>query len=764
MNTPILATKIYIPPRRSELVPRPRLIERLDAGLGRKLTLISAPAGFGKTTLLAEWIAEDTAPQPEIPSPKFCWLSLDKSDNDPARFWRYAIAALQTVDTAIGETAQAALQSPQQPPLETLVTALLNDVATLPISLILILDDYHAIEAQSIHEGVNFLLDNAPPQLHLVITTREDPPLALPRRRGRREIAEIRAAELRFTTEEAAELLNAVLSLSLSPEDVAALEERTEGWIVGLQLAALSLQERDPSGQRDFVAAFAGNDRYVVDYLVEEVLQRQPRHIQSFLLQTSALERLCGPLCDAVTGRDDSQAILEYLEQANLFTLPLDNRRHWYRYHQLFADLLRQRLVQSRDVQDITSLHLKASGWHEQEGLIAEAVPYALAASDFEYAADLIERHVLDVFYRSEIILVHNWLQALPKDVIRSHPLLQAVYANTVVLVSSYSPESAKLAAQWLQEAENTLAAQSHNVGTAPSDQSTLTLAASFLATFRAYLARFRGDDPQTVIDLSFQALNRLPQDDLRFRSALANNIGFAYLTLGDSASAARAFEQARQIGEASGDLFNTYGAIHAQAELSCGRGQLRQAAALCREALLPIQGTREQASRLVPYTGTVYITLGQILLEWNEIEEAEGILRTGIELVNLTTADYVRAVGHVALARLRRAQGDLQGALDVLQRVEPARADIAAFIAAHKARLWLAQPGDTGDLSLAVKWVQERQPQLNDVAPSAGPFNAVSLTLARLLIIQHRRQGQPDLQPLLQFLDKQLHSAQKIA
>ncbi len=367
MTTPLLTTKFHIPAVRSELVSRPRLIDRLNAGLGHKLMIVSAPAGFGKTTLLSEWVRQAKEP--------VAWLSLDQGDDDANRFWRYVVAALQTVEATIGKTVQAALQSPQQPPLDTLVTALINDIVTLAMPITLVLDDYHLIRTDLVHTSLNFLLDHIPPQLHLIITTREDPPLALSRRRGRRELTEIRAAELRFAIAEIGEFLNTITRLELSVEDIATLERRTEGWIVGLQMAAISLQERGPADQHDFVTAFAGDDRYIVDYLVEEVFQHQPPYIQDFLLQTSILERLCGPLCDAVcsrgtgvSGRNDSQSILRYLEQGNLFTIPLDNRRHWYRYHRLFADLLRQRLGQSAQTQDITSLYLRASRWCERRG------------------------------------------------------------------------------------------------------------------------------------------------------------------------------------------------------------------------------------------------------------------------------------------------------------------------------------------------------------------------------------------------------------
>jgi LuxR family maltose regulon positive regulatory protein len=337
MDTPLLKTKLYIPPVRPVLVPRPRLIERLNAGLQRKLTLISAPAGFGKTALAAQWISD-------LQSPVVAWLSLDEDDNDPARFFTYLIAALETVQADVGVDALALLQSPQPPPLQAVLTMLINSLTTIPADFVLVLDDYHVVEQQPIHDALTFLLDHLPPQMHLVIASRADPPLPLARLRTRSQLTELRAADLRFTPDEAAAFLNQAMGLSLSPEDVAALEARTEGWIAGLQLAALSMQGRDDIP--GFIAAFTGSQHYILDYLVEEVLQRQPESIQAFLLQTSILERMTGPLCDALTDTGDGQTMLDRLEHANLFIAPLDDERHWYRYHRLFADFLRARLRQ----------------------------------------------------------------------------------------------------------------------------------------------------------------------------------------------------------------------------------------------------------------------------------------------------------------------------------------------------------------------------------------------------------------------------------
>jgi len=761
MTAPLLRTKTYIPDVRAKVVSRSRLVERLNAGLGCKLTLVSAPAGFGKTTLISEWLRQLRRP--------VAWLSLDRSDNDPAQFWRYVTAALQTADASIGEAVLAALQSPQSPPLEPLVTALINDVAAAFAPLLLVLDDYHVIEDKVIHDSLNFLLDYLPPQMHVVITTRADLPLSLARRRGRAELNEIRAADLRFTVAEAAEFLNTHMGLNLSVEDIASLENRTEGWIVGLQMAALSMQGMEDKHR--FVASFAGDDRYVVDYLVEEVLQLQPPHVQTFLLQTSILEQLCGPLCDAVVketgdGRSDettlcSQTILEYLESSNLFTIPLDNQRHWYRYHHLFADLLRHRLERSASAQGIASLHLRASEWFEGEGSISEAVSYALASCDQGYAAELIERHVLTLFYRSETILVYNWLKALPEDVVRARPLLCAVYGACTMLASRgsvQSPELQTLVEQWLQAAEDALASQPE---AGSSDRPSHDVVTGFIAKFRAYLAQFRGDDPQTIIDLSRQALENLPEDDLMFRSALAYNLGVSYWRLGDRDAARRAFEQAEQIGKVSNDLFNAAGGICGQAELARTDGRLREAAEMCRKGLQSISNLA--SGRQVPYAGTIYITLGSILSEWSELDKAADTLTKGLKMIELTSAPQSKQQGYIEMAYIQQAQGEMAQALDSLKRVEHVWPGGKESIDSLRARIWLRQADrDPHYLGDAIQWARGLGIQLDS---DGDEYDEVRLTLARVILVQHRLQsasGRPDLQPLFRFLDRQLELAQE--
>ncbi|MDH4136696.1 MAG: LuxR family transcriptional regulator, partial [Anaerolineae bacterium] len=376
MSTPLLTTKLYIPPVRPELVLRPHLIERLNAGLHRKLSLVSAPAGFGKTTLLSEWVAGCGRP--------VAWVSLDEDDNDPVRFLAYFVAALQTIEANAGESALNAFQAAQPPPMESLLTTLVNEIAAIPDPFALVLDDYHLISAQPIHDALTFLLDHFPPQMHLVIVTRADPPLPIARLRGRGQLTELRQADLRFTLDEAAEFLKQIMGLELPTDDVTALASRTEGWVTGLQMAALSIQSHEDVSR--FIAEFTGSQHYILDYLIEEVLQRQPESVQSFLLQTSILNRMSGPLCDAVTGTGNSHAMLEHLEHANLFVFPLDDNQHWYRYHILFADLLRHRLLEVQpDL--VPTLHRQASEWYERNGQMAEAIDHTLAVEDFERAA-----------------------------------------------------------------------------------------------------------------------------------------------------------------------------------------------------------------------------------------------------------------------------------------------------------------------------------------------------------------------------------------
>jgi len=723
---PLLTTKLYLPSARAELINRPRLVSILDGAIRQhhKLILVSAPAGFGKTTLVADWLRRSGR--------KAAWLSLDKDDNNPARFWRYVIAALQTVDAALGQTALAALAAPQLPPLESLLASLINDLSGLTWPIILVLDDYHFIETEAIHNSLTFFLDHLPVQLCLVITTRVNPPLALSRLRGRAQLTEARTADLRFSTEEAGAFLNIANNLNLPEEDIASLENRTEGWIVGLQLAALSL--RLQADRRAFVAAFAGDDHYVADYLLEEVLQHQSPEMQTFLIQTSILDRLCGPLCETVTGREDCQGILDRLEQANLFVVPLDNRRYWYRYHHLFADLLRRRLHQAMTHPEWMALYRRACAWYEQEGLVVEAISQALTVSDFEYAADLLDKYVLSVFYRSETMLVHQWLKSLPEDVIRARPLLCAVYANILAHMVGFRGQPLQQAESWLQFAEQALA----NV-TSPTRPSTIRpdsdIARRFIDLSHAYFALWRNEAPQKVISLAQHALSGLPDADditidpnyLRFHSGLNCNLGISYLNLGDETAANLAFDRARKIGEKCGDLLNASAAVANQSDILRRHGRLHEAFALCREALESFRGPGKRPDFSIPFVGIIHVTLGQVYLEWNSLDEAESTLMQGLELSKLTSGANINLMAYISLARLKQARGDYDSALTLLDQVEQKRTEINTLVDALRVRLRMFQ----GNLAVAAKWANGRH--FLDVIDNDA------LTLVRVSIALHR-------------------------
>jgi LuxR family transcriptional regulator, maltose regulon positive regulatory protein len=411
---PLLYTKLHVPRPRAHLVSRSHLVKRLQQGMDYPLTLVSAPAGFGKTTLLAQWLAESDTP--------VAWLSLEPEDNDPVRFLTYLIAALQTVDAQVGTTVLDLLRTPQPPPPETVVALLTNDLLRSTVEdFALVLDDYHVITAEPLHRALTALVEHLAPQLHLILATRADPPLPLSRLRARGQLTEVRAADLRFSSEEANAFLHTSMGLDLPPGDLAALERRTEGWVAGLQLAALSLQGRaDVSG---FLAAFTGSHRFVLDYLTEEVLTRQPALMQSFLLHTSVLERLSGSLCEAVTGQQGSQAMLEALERANLFVVALDDERRWYRYHHLFAEVLNNRLQQA-DPGLVPDLHRRASAWYEAHGFVVEAVQHALAAPDLEQTARLIEQHGIPIVFGGQYHALLGWMDRLPEALVRAHPML----------------------------------------------------------------------------------------------------------------------------------------------------------------------------------------------------------------------------------------------------------------------------------------------------------------------------------------------------
>ena len=648
MSTPILATKLYVPPPQPRVVHRPRLIERLNEGLHRRLTLICAPAGFGKTTLLSEWLAGWERPA--------AWLSLDEGDSDPTRFLTYLVAALQTVAADIGEGALGMLQSPRPPPTETVLTTLLNEITTIEDEIVLVLDDYHVVDAKPADDALSFLLEHQPPRMHLVIATREDPNLPLARLRARGQLAELRAADLRFTPSEAAEFLKGAMGLSLSAEDIAALETRTEGWIAGLQLAAISLQGRKDA--TNFVESFTGSHHFVLDYLVEEVLGQQSESVQAFLLRTSILERLCGPLCDAVLldPSASGQETLEYIERANLFLIPLDNERRWYRFHHLFAELLLQRLHQSTasstgdEMGDVAELHNRASVWYEDNGLEIEAFQHAAAAQDVDRAERLIEGKGMPLYFRGTVAPVLNWLESLPKTVLDARPSLCVVYASVLLLVDHTAVE------QKLQVAEAALQ-------DTEQDDKTRDLVGR-IASMRATLAVIQ-HDAETIIAQSRRALEYLHPDNLPLRTATTWTLGHAHQLQGDRAAASRAYDEVISTGKSFGDSVYTIAATINLGQLQEADNKLSLAAESYRR-VLQLAGDPPQ-----PIACEACLGLARITYQWNDLDAAEQHGQQFIQLTRQMGSVDSFASYDVFLARLKLAQGDVAGAVAILAKAE---------------------------------------------------------------------------------------------
>ena len=678
----LVSTKLHFSQVRPKLVARPRLTERLERDPARRLTLISAPAGFGKTTLLVEWLRERADGEGSV-----AWLSLDEGDNDPTRFLSYLVAALQAVEKGIGEGVLSALRSPEPPHIEAITAALINEVAALPEELTLILDDYHVIDAEPVHGVISFLLEHQPTNMHLVISSRINPPLPLSRLRARNQMMELDASKLSFTSQEAATFLNSAMGLGLSAEDVAALEERTEGWIAGLQLAALSMRDReDVSG---FVKAFSGSHRDVLDYLAEEVLERQPGQMREFLLQTCVLDHLSGALCNALSARSDGQAILERLERDNLFVIALDDDRRWYRYHHLFRDFLRTRL-QRESPERVSELHRRAAAWYEQNDLTSEAVGHALAAEDYERAADLVERVIGEMWFRGEVMTLLGWLESLPEEAKRRRPRLLLEHATARMWVGRLEGVEALVS-----EAERLVEAATQRTGEGPPSSAEnihRRYLLGYAAATRAWHANLLGS-PQSGIEFARRALALLP-DDPRPRTFAAFSLAAAYSFAGDYKAASAAFAETAELGLAAGHDYLTLEAMGYHAELQMARGRLREAYGILRRAL---GFAAERGDVSLPATGEVYVAMGELLYEWDDLDSAEDRLTEGVRLAERTGQLGSLVDGYVSLSRLKQVQGDTDGAIEAAQEVERlARSSgVGQFIveaAAWKARLHLAR------------------------------------------------------------------------
>ena len=730
MSTPILATKLYIPPPRTKVVIRPRLIERLNEGLHGKLTLISAPAGFGKTTLVSEWVAGCERLEPKV---RVSWLSLDEGDNDPADFLAYLVATLQTIAANIGARVLSVLQAHQPPPIESILIALLNEITAIPDNFVLVLDDYHVIDSKPVDEALTFLLEHLPPQMHLVITTREDPHLPLARLRARSQLTELRAADLRFTPAETTDFLSQVMGLNLSAEDITALENRTEGWIAGLQLATISMQ-----GHQDvtsFIRSFTGSHHFVLDYLIEEVLQQQSESIQTFLLRTSILDRLCGPLCDSVLGSPSAsgQQTLEYLERANLFIVPLDNERRWYRYHHLFGELLRKRLGQSLVPGEIAELHIQASEWYEQNGFPSDAIHHAFAVKDFERVAKLAELEWPVIHENIQSIKWLGGLKKLPEEIIRARPVLCVKFAWAFLNAGELEAAEAKMrdAEKWLEP--TTITAEKSD---APSiemvvvDEEQFKSLPVLLAAARAYHAQAIGDISGTI-KYTQRVLELSPEGDSQWRGAASSLLGLAQYASGNLDAAYRAFSD----GLAKAGPYEGISGNFVLAGIKSAQGQLNTALGIYEKA---IRLVLEHGEPMPLGTEDLYSGISELHRERGDLETAAQDLVMAKKLGDQVELPDWQHRWYIAQARLLQTTGDLAGALGLLEEAERrfvrTPVPIIRPIAALKARIRIAQ----GKIAEAKDWVRARDLSVDDDISYLHEFE--HMTLARVLIAQEKR------------------------
>jgi LuxR family maltose regulon positive regulatory protein len=731
MTIALLQTKLYVPPVRPNLVSRPRLVEQLTAGLGqsssgfaRRLTLISAPAGFGKTTLVAEWLNHLEFP--------YTWLSLDAGDNDPVRFIIYLIAALQNADESIGQAAQSLLGAPQPPSLESLMTLLINDIAAAPEPLALVLDDYHAIHAAWIHEALEFLVAHLPPRLHLVVVTRQDPPLPVPRLRVRGQVTELCEDDLRFTPEEAGSFLNQALGSTLDAQTITTLGARTEGWIAGLQLAALSMRGKPTDRIAEFVGLFSGSHRHVIDYLAEEVLGQQSDEIRDFLRKTSILDRLTPPLCDALTGRQDSQALLRQLDQDNLFLVPLDDQRQWYRYHHLFADFLRTEL----GPETLAGLHSKAAGWLVAHDLLPEAVQHTLASGDTGEAARVISLAAEGAFRTASLVTLEGWLDALPDETVRADSEL-AAYKGFVLFFAGRTGQ----ASDYVRAAEGSL----------PLDASPAI--SGRLLCLKAHLA-LPLNTPDAVLELSNEALAHLDPSDAVFRNLALNLLGQVLEMQGDVVAAAKVYGEAahgeRGAGNQVGALVVLTNLVFSLNEL----GRRREALAVCQQA---IEEAAAQPQQLLSVSEGMYLSWSLLSYEANELRKASKQVERALELVKRVNIVDGVLWGWYILARVHLARGEIENMRQVAQKGRQCAAhrDVyeakETWFSALEAQASLLE----GDLAAAERWAEAAGFSPTDTPHHWDEF--AYLTYVRLLLTQRRLEAA---QTLLTTMERSAQAA----
>jgi len=727
VSEPLLQTKLFVPPPRSNLVPRPRLVERLNQGLalGNKLTLVSAPAGFGKTTLLSDWAEQSDWP--------IAWVSLDDGDNNLNRFLTYIVASLQMVEQDVGETSLAMLQSSQPPLSELLLTTLINDIADAPTPIALILDDYYLISNPAIHDALSFLLEHQPQNLYLLIATRVDPPLPLAGLRASGDLLEVRVEALRFEYEETAIFLHQSVGIDLSSDEVAALEARTEGWIAGLQMAALSMQGREDI--HDFISTFTGSHRYILDYLTEEVLNRQSEDIQRFLLYTSIPDRMTASLCEEIVGSSDAQDTLERLERTNLFVVPLDDERRWYRYHHLFGDMLRRHLDRTNS-RKIPDLHCRASAWFERHGMRPQAIAHSLAAQDFDQAASLIEQIFDNLLGQAEnFTTILGWLEALPEEVVYSHPRVGILYGWILSLTEQLDEVEPRI-----QEVERAAGGQ-------------FSEAVRFeIAVLRAYVARQK-NEVDKAIELSLQALETYRKDpnsgSMQAYTGIAFNLALAYQTRGEMAQAQQWYSEALRVSQQADSITMIILALHGLARVQIIQGQMSQAEANLRKGLQLADEATQQSGKAVPTAAHLHVGLGEVLREQNRLGEGADHLARGLELCRQWQIGAFSCRALINHSRMELVRGDMAGALDLLQEAEQfsktyqEQLPFCIPVSGARALVMLIYAVSTGEvldpetLRYIAEWAETRDFSID------GPIDSLSseleyLVWARMLILQN--------------------------
>lgn len=733
----LIRTKLYVPRVHPDLVDRPRLILKLNKGLHTKLVLVTAPAGYGKTTLLSIWVEQTGMP--------IAWISLDNRDNDPTSFWTYFIAALQTLQPDTGNQTITMLQTPQLPPNEVLLGSLINDISAIPHDFLLVMDDFHAIDTAGIHSGLAYLIEHQPPQMHLVIASRDEPPLPLPRLRARREMVEVQLADLRFTTQEATTLFNTFLEMELSPADIQALDDATEGWVAGLQLAALSMQGIEDASA--FVRTFTGSQRYVFDYLAQEVLERQEVNIQSFLLKTSILDRLSVPLCDyllqeeAKAGTDSllvshSNATLAYLERANLFLIPLDQERRWYRYHHLFAEFLLASLEKQTGASAVADLHQRASRWFEGNGSPAEAIDHAMSAKDYSRAANLINQAAEEMFLRSELVTLRKWFNDLPSDQLSQDARLSVVYAWVLLATGQFLEMEL-----YLENAERLLGFQANGTleGTPPAG---IEAALGEIACLRSSLAINRFDLEEALHQgqlaqtyLAGKSGKGLFNNTESLHGIIPFNLAIVHELIGEVSLASQELEECITLSKDNYHLLPM--AYTHLAYLMIIQGKLHQAERAYQQAMQ----VAEKNPIPSPLSGVAHTGIGNLFVEWNRLEWAEKELRHGIDLGRKW--DYLDSeiAGTTGLVRLRLATGDISEAQELIDELTrliektPVALPTVLFDTLQ-ARVWIHQK----ELDALQGWVSRIAPGLEESVPYMLEDQAIILARAQISLGQFQQ------------------------